>query len=129
MTNQEILNLVYPAIVKQGGMSVGSDGFCAYRGENGMRCAVGWLIDDENYRHALESQTVDGSIVVRKALGNSVGEVDIEFCSALQDAHDAFLIAQTLGKLDKEEVESWETFNKKEFERLADEWNLELPEV
>lgn len=47
MTKQEAFTKAYLALKTQGKKSL--DGpFCAYRGENGTRCAVGHLLTDED---------------------------------------------------------------------------------
>lgn len=47
---EKVIKQVYQALVEQGRASskkFGKVTNCAYRGENGMKCAVGHLIDDE----------------------------------------------------------------------------------
>jgi len=53
-TLQEVFDIVSNHLLTQGKMSVGIDGFCAYRGENGMKCAAGVLIPDDQYKPAME---------------------------------------------------------------------------
>lgn len=45
---------------------------CAYRGEGGVKCAVGCLIDDENYSPDVEHRSVEHR-PVREAVANSLG--------------------------------------------------------
>ena len=48
MTKQEIFDVVLKGIMSQGGPSYDHDAnSCAYRGENGRKCAAGWLMPDE----------------------------------------------------------------------------------
>lgn len=61
MTNQQIFDKVATHLLKQGAKSqqhTGEQPTCAYRGENGMMCAVGCLIKDEDYRPAFEGYGV-----------------------------------------------------------------------
>ena len=47
MTPQELFDKAYIGVVKQGVPSRSESGGCFYRGPNGSKCAVGFLIDDE----------------------------------------------------------------------------------
>lgn len=64
---------------------------CAYRGDNGLMCAVGCLITDEVYTPDLESQCADTRDVVH-ALMNSLGfditEKIEQLCTDWQLYHD-----------------------------------------
>lgn len=46
LTAQEIFDTTYDAVMAQGVPST-HQGTCKYRGENGTKCALGFLIDDE----------------------------------------------------------------------------------
>jgi hypothetical protein len=46
MTPQEIFNTAYLGVLSQGGPSKAGN-MCKYRGPNGRKCGVGWLIDDD----------------------------------------------------------------------------------
>jgi len=48
MTKQEIFDTAVIGVLKQGGPSLDVKGKCAYRGEDGMKCAVGFLISDKD---------------------------------------------------------------------------------
>lgn len=55
MTPQEVFSKVGTHLLKQGRRSVGSrSGDCLYRGRNGMSCAAGVLIADNEYYEGLE---------------------------------------------------------------------------
>ena len=47
MTPQEIFNTAYLGVLSQGGPSLASNGYCAYRGKHNRKCGVGWVISDE----------------------------------------------------------------------------------
>lgn len=53
MTNQEIFDRVYVHLLTQNAKSEASIG-CAYRGDNGRKCAIGCLIPDEVYKPDFE---------------------------------------------------------------------------
>ena len=57
MTNQQIFNKVAKHLLKQGRRARDGNG-CAYRGENGTKCAVGCLIPDALYDDRLEGSSV-----------------------------------------------------------------------
>ena len=54
LTKQEIFNTVRDHLLTQGTRSTNKRGRCAYRGEDGARCAVGALIPDHLYDPTLE---------------------------------------------------------------------------
>ena len=62
--DQTIFNRVAAHLLAQGRPSL-SDNECAYRGENGLRCAVGCLIDDAHYSEAIEGHSVQHRDVVQ----------------------------------------------------------------
>lgn len=65
-------------------------GLCRYRGPNGLRCAVGWLIPDTMYRESLENQPIPLYMV--SALYPTLRGDDLtrmgRFLKDLQYAHD-----------------------------------------
>lgn len=88
MTDRELFDFVVNHLVSQGCPSKQAFGKnCAYRGPQGRKCAVGCLINDDNYRPSLEGKVALHRHVV-EALTNSVGSFDFALCSALQTAHD-----------------------------------------
>lgn len=66
-------------------------GGCCYRGDEGCRCAIGALIDDEYYFDYLEGRTADDDTVLL-ALTRSgwptQGKIHKDFYLRLQTAHD-----------------------------------------
>jgi len=63
-SEQEVFDYVIGHLVSQGKQSLQTEGWepCAYRGENGTKCAVGALIPDEVYNDGMEGNPVDGLI-------------------------------------------------------------------
>jgi hypothetical protein len=57
MDNQEAFDIVVRHLKTQKTQSKGSFG-CAYKGDNGNKCAVGALIPDDQYKPSLEGQAV-----------------------------------------------------------------------
>lgn len=53
MTNQEIFDKVTLHLLTQNEKSIGVDGTCKYR-QNDLKCAVGCLIEDEDYTEKME---------------------------------------------------------------------------
>ena len=47
MTPQEILDISYIGLMKQGAKSVNTYGSCRYRGNRGMKCGVGFTLSDK----------------------------------------------------------------------------------
>ena len=113
-TRQEILSIGYIGVMKQGGPSVNARGFCAYRGDEGRRCHIGHLIDDDSYSKRLEGRDA-GKPSVRKAA--NISPDDRKFVIRLQNAHDM----------------AWRFDFCADYTRrvkaIADEYGLEMPEV
>ena len=67
-----------------------TDGECAYRGEDGLRCAVGVLIEDRHYSRFFEGGTVcDASVAQALALsGVGVSQRHLSLLADLQNMHD-----------------------------------------
>lgn len=106
-TLQELFDRVVTALIRQGRPSL-NDSACAYRGDDGAKCAVGHLISDEVYRsHAVafvpEQLAMPGDVnrleeklvaheLVRAALAQSLGaKLDqraVDMLGWLQVAHD-----------------------------------------
>ncbi len=61
LTLREIFEKVKAHLLTQNSRSMmpGDDMMCAYRGVNGMMCAVGCLIPDEKYTRGIETQPVN----------------------------------------------------------------------
>jgi hypothetical protein len=67
---------------------------CAYRGADGMKCAIGHLIDDEDYVPGFEGKGIlsvaraYGPTIFRLIARKFVGFTDYMFLTALQGIHD-----------------------------------------
>lgn len=90
MTQREIIERVTQHLLYQNSKSLLPNGHCAYRGQDGKKCALGTLIDCEHYNEGLEGLTVLDELV-REALKKSRIDVDrltllvLEACQAIHD--------------------------------------------
>jgi len=91
-SRQEIFDYVTPLLFAQGERSMLEGGTtCAYRGVDGMRCAVGFLIPDELYSYGLEGKSAM-DVDITKRLNNVITTDDDLglFLTDLQDVHDGW---------------------------------------
>ena len=90
ISNQALFNRIAKHLLTQQECSY--DAYtCLYRGPNGLKCAVGALIDDEHYSPDLENDSpLDAE--VRKALEDSLHARlttdNVQLLLELQDIHD-----------------------------------------
>jgi hypothetical protein len=62
---------------------------CKYRGEHGLRCAVGCLIDDESYSDKIEGLRIDAIVrTVEVSIGRIISNSEIKLLMMLQRVHD-----------------------------------------
>ena len=92
---REVFDKVSAHLLAQGRRSAAREGgACLYRGPDGLRCAVGCLIDDEHYDPSLEGQATGatpGCEETTRALIESGVTCDremLEMLEVLQDLHD-----------------------------------------
>ena len=91
MTLQEIFDISAGQIIKQGGLSKKANGTCAYRGDGGMMCAVGALMDDETAEAADALDPVNGSDIWKVSdagLLKGFDSEELELLAELQGEHD-----------------------------------------
>lgn len=95
-TYKEVFELVRTHLLAQKAtsLSLDEDACCLYRGPNGLKCAIGCLISDEDYTYDMEGTGIDTLIYAN-----------------LEVVHDPYM--EMLGKLqtlhDEVEPEHWET--------------------
>lgn len=59
LTSQKIFDIVAGHLIEQGQRSLSKDEhICAYRGDEGLMCAVGVLIPDELYKSEMEGKAI-----------------------------------------------------------------------
>ncbi len=91
MKTEEIYQRVRQHLIEQETRSENAHE-CLYRGPNGMKCAVGCLIDDEHYTADLEGLSVVRADKVTYAIAQSIGRSltieDVTLLNSLQRFHD-----------------------------------------
>lgn len=92
MTHQEIFNKVYLGLKSQGFQQSWDSSLelCAYRGDDGLKCAAGWLIPDELYNPEFEGSAVSQLVKRSGKADPSKLFDDTAFVSQLQAIHDCF---------------------------------------
>lgn len=92
MNKQEFFDAVVTGLIKQGAPSHSvEDQSCMYRGPNGLKCAIGLLIPDEEYeQNPVEGVGVDYAFDdgYWPTLNNLADTVPLKLMSAMQEAHD-----------------------------------------
>lgn len=90
MNEEEALRYAVRKTLEQGKQSLNENGKCSYRGQGGICCAVGFLIDDKYYDTKLEGCSVaDGEVVDSLDLsGIEITSKVIDTLMELQDCHD-----------------------------------------
>lgn len=93
LDRQMVFNDVWTKLFEQGGRSMLPDGrMCAYRGKDGLKCAVGHLIPDDAYRSNIEGTSayydeVSGLIDRKYGTVSDIPD-DPDFLRELQNIHD-----------------------------------------
>lgn len=97
LTMQEAFDKAARGVIEQGRPSVTKTGNCRYTGENGERCGVGQLVDDRGLRQRMDEYgaITDAPLWLLKEAG--LDGLDLEFLTALQNAHDAASPALAVG--------------------------------
>lgn len=85
---QETFDAMVWHLRRQKQKSMLRNGLCVYRSPNGLMCAVGFLIPDEDYRRSMESEICDAFPIadVLRKYGH-----DLPLCRAMQRMHDQYL--------------------------------------
>lgn len=94
----EILSFIGINMLKQGCMSVKYGG-CKYRGDNGTKCAIGFLIPDEIYTPRLEGYT-NARDLIAKLCYSELKDVIYDLLDDLQTLHDSGIKSWREGLLD-----------------------------
>jgi hypothetical protein len=107
MDRQQIFNKAIKGILDQGGpsvtlnMSTGKLTSCRYRGPDGTKCAIGHLIDDEEYDPSMEGYSVTGEQFFKwQNKIEKMAELEPSFLADLQAIHDN-AVTSTLWKQEK----------------------------
>jgi len=121
MTAQEIFDKVWHHMSTQKVQSLSKTGNCAYRGDNGMACAVGCLLDDETAHNFddMDNASIEWIDQHHKNIIPEELRSHVELMYKLQLAHD---INST--------VNPWtlEIFQERA-RKIANKFGLTVPEV
>lgn len=85
MTNQEAFDKMVAHLRKQGQKAI-QNGVCRYRTEEGLMCAVGCLLADDEYRSGMEGMGVEVMMFAYEVLQ----DLDPLVLAEMQDTHDAY---------------------------------------
>lgn len=88
MDKQQIFDTVATHLLDQGKPALDAEGFCRYRTESGLMCAVGCLIPDEKYTPKIEGIPVGN---IPHALPFPTDPELLDFLTDLQGYHDSDL--------------------------------------
>ena len=87
MTNQEIFDKVVTHLITQGERSISKLDNCLYKALNGLKCAVGCLIPDEEYSSDMEGQCAE-ALYNRGVLDFLGSGIEVSLLGDLQKLHD-----------------------------------------
>jgi hypothetical protein len=83
-----------PALLRQNRKSVKGGGGCFYRGAGGLRCGVGWLVDNDETARRMDNELSDSTEIscIPADLMAEAGldTLPMDFLQALQAVHDGF---------------------------------------
>jgi hypothetical protein len=113
MNNQQAFDTMVQHLRKQGQRSRERDSTtCAYRGADGLKCAVGALIPDEIYNEEIEGKSITRLLISERntfpELSKLFEGVDEQLLDGMQNIHDY------------SEPNQWE-YN---FKSIAEDYNL-----
>lgn len=112
---QKLFDKTVTHLLTQMEQSMDGDGRCFYRGPNGLKCAIGALIDDAWYdADTLEDLSIRSQCVqaaVAQSQGFNLSDLDWEILGEVQKIHDTYL------------PDEW----KDKLTALAEEHNLTMP--
>lgn len=84
-TEQQVFDQVAKHLLTQNKKSrAGDNGGCKYRGPNGLKCAIGCLISDKEYKPCMDE---DGTVLEQIEKGN-FPDAHNALLDALQETHD-----------------------------------------
>lgn len=118
MTTQEVFDTVYKHLMTQKAQSLDFEELnCKYRGEDGMKCAIGCLIKDEEYRPEMEEKTVLKMLAYARTVG-------IKTLADRLEPH-AILLERLQTIHDRRDEEEW----RESLAVVAQEYELTIPEM
>ncbi len=90
MTDQEAFETMVRHLRRQGQRSENANGTCLYRGPDGLRCAVGCLIPDDQYKRSLEGK--DAWVITKNV--PALSHIGGRLLSEMQSIHDDCDVSQ-----------------------------------
>ena len=122
-TAQELFNEVVSHLRKQKKQSLSQHGYCMYRGEDGLKCAIGHLIPDECYHNDMEGTYFVELPSYNSVIRSSCPEVQPFPVELLQEfENNQELLTELVHVHDDHSPIEWED----RFEDLAKMLNLQL---
>lgn len=102
MTNREAFDTVKKHLLCQGRRSL-SDGNCKFRGDGGLKCAIGILIPEDKYQPSWDA-SMSASI---REVSEACGFVDLDksMLASLQRMHDTRPVSEWASRLEEIERE------------------------
>ena len=90
LTAQIVFNTVRDHLLRQGVRAVMRNGYCAYRGDNGTKCALGCLIADSEYSPSMEGKNA-AWVIDPDGEGGPLCQYTpfVDLLLALQHVHDS----------------------------------------
>lgn len=85
---QEIINVGYLGVIKQGYRSQDIQGNCKYRAEKGFKCVIGFSIPDEKYHPSMEGRLSKILQFYPSIFGRQISGEGVRDLRAFQECHD-----------------------------------------
>lgn len=105
-TEQEVFNQIVNHLLTQNRQSLDGDNNCAYRNEEGHKCAAGCLIADDEYDASME-----GTLYMHVIEGWKYKKTHQVLIAGFQSIHDMYDVHEWPGK----------------FKEVAEQYKLEMP--
>jgi len=77
MTLQDYFTKAYHGLASQGFVKSSEGGRCLYRGPNGLKCAIGHCIPDDEYRSSFEGGSASHVLNIDNAFGWKLNRLQI----------------------------------------------------
>lgn len=87
-TAQQVFDQVAKHMIKQGKQSINSVMECVYRGPNGLKCAAGCLISDDEYDPKFDGNNMSWSLLVNAGYVPSKHSNLIRLMQSVHDRQD-----------------------------------------
>ena len=93
MFDTVLINLTAQGVASTGRTNPESATSCQYRGEEGRKCAAGWLIADEHYTRSIEGENSLMESPLEALVKSGVPNTDDakQLVSEMQNVHDTYM--------------------------------------